>query len=83
VQGDALLNMLGHLLRGCTRRGVDLAARYGGDEFVVVLPDTPVFARSPLTAWRPSSHPIMSMYAVPDLRKGVRLPSMTATLLRS
>lgn len=39
AQGDAVLERVGSLLN-YARRGSDIAARYGGDEFVVLLPHT-------------------------------------------
>lgn len=38
--GDAVLKHMGALLRGIAREG-DMAARYGGEEMILVLPDTP------------------------------------------
>lgn len=40
VQGDVLLRMLAGILQ-TTIRGVDTVGRFGGEEFVVVLPETP------------------------------------------
>lgn len=38
--GDRVLEQLGAILRNTLRRNVDIAARFGGEEFVVLLPET-------------------------------------------
>ncbi len=40
AEGDKLLSMLGAILRDALRT-VDVAVRYGGEEFLVVMPETP------------------------------------------
>ncbi|MEX1147550.1 MAG: PleD family two-component system response regulator [Sphingomonadales bacterium] len=39
--GDEILKEFGHRV-ACNIRGVDLATRYGGEEFVVIMPDTDI-----------------------------------------
>ena len=41
-QGDACLREISDVLRRATRRVTDLAARFGGEEFALVLGDTPL-----------------------------------------
>ncbi len=41
LQGDAVLTTIGKLLKSNVRE-VDLACRYGGEEFVVILPETEI-----------------------------------------
>jgi diguanylate cyclase (GGDEF)-like protein len=40
--GDQLLGTIGAAISHSVRRGTDIGARYGGDEFAVLLPDTPL-----------------------------------------
>lgn len=40
VAGDQCLAEVAQVLRDCCQRKADLAVRYGGEEFVVLLPDT-------------------------------------------
>lgn len=42
LPGDKLLQELASIVRGEVRQEVDVVARYGGDEFVIVMPLTPV-----------------------------------------
>lgn len=38
--GDQVLTRVGHLLSTCVRQPLDMAARLGGEEFTLLLPDT-------------------------------------------
>ena len=40
MAGDHLLRRIGEIVQSTLRAGSDLAFRYGGDEFVVLLPET-------------------------------------------
>ena len=43
LMGDKLLTLIGQIINNHVR-GSDIAARYGGDEFAIILPDTPAEA---------------------------------------
>ncbi|MDR2577207.1 MAG: diguanylate cyclase [Chitinispirillales bacterium] len=40
LMGDKVLKALGEVINSCVRKDIDAGFRYGGDEFVVILPDT-------------------------------------------
>jgi diguanylate cyclase (GGDEF)-like protein len=42
LEGDACLRSVADIIRSNVTRGSDICARFGGDEFAVVLGDTPV-----------------------------------------
>jgi two-component system cell cycle response regulator len=63
-EGDALLkDLANHLTR--TVRASDIAGRWGGDEFYIVLPDTPLDGARRLAqrclAWRDGAPPTLSI----------------------
>lgn len=41
-QGDFVLRELANLLKGALRKGLDIPCRYGGEEYVTILPMTPL-----------------------------------------
>ncbi|MDO5576566.1 MAG: diguanylate cyclase [Fibrobacter sp.] len=41
--GDLVLRSLGQIIKVCIRKDVDNGFRYGGDEFILILPDTDKF----------------------------------------
>lgn len=68
VRGDACLREIGTVLREACRRPGDIAVRYGGEEFVMILPGTPrsgamTFARGLLR--------LLSSRAIPHPRSAV------------
>jgi diguanylate cyclase (GGDEF)-like protein len=71
--GDLVLLALGNLLSAQTRHG-DIACRYGGEEFVVVLPGAPVEkARSRAEVWRAAFQDLRVAHEKTELRATLSL----------
>ncbi len=49
VAGDGCLRMVAHALATCDSRAGEVIARYGGDEFAILLPETDLAAASALS----------------------------------
>ena len=72
--GDAVLRALGHELRDCSRTS-DIACRYGGEEFTIVLPNTGIDDAS---AW---AERLMRRVRGMEVRLGNRaLPGVTVSM---
>jgi diguanylate cyclase (GGDEF)-like protein len=69
--GNSVLQMVGKSIQGVIRQGVDPAFRYGGDEFIILLPEADkaqayIIAQrlhQALSALRPPAIPIKSLQA--------------------
>lgn len=69
--GNSVLQAVGKSIQGAIRQGVDLAFRYGGDEFVIILPEADkaqayLIAQrlhQAISALRPPTIPIKSLQA--------------------
>jgi diguanylate cyclase (GGDEF)-like protein len=71
--GDLMLLALGNLLSAQTRHG-DIACRYGGEEFVVVLPGAPVqAARARAEIWRTAFQEMRVAYEAKELKATLSL----------
>jgi diguanylate cyclase (GGDEF)-like protein len=71
--GDAVLQALGILLRGQTRAG-DIVCRYGGDEFLLVLPNMkPDDVTRRAEAWRVAFHDMEIYYGELQLQSTISI----------
>ncbi len=83
LAGDAVLSAAGHQMRDVLRAS-DLRCRYGGEEFLVVLPDTPASGASRVAEslrqaiaelvvpWQNAAIPITASLGVATARRGER-----------
>jgi len=65
LEGDQILIKLGEVIRECLRKS-DTAYRYGGDEFIVVLPETRANEAMKVAERIRALFPAASSYRVPD-----------------
>ena len=72
--GDAVLRELAERMRGCVR-GVDLVCRFGGEEFVVIMPDTELDTAG-IVAERIRNRVAVEPFTLPDGQKLARTVSV-------
>jgi diguanylate cyclase (GGDEF)-like protein len=71
--GDAVLLGFATLLQGVAREGIDSVVRYGGEEFLLVLPETDLEAGVRLAEW------LRARFGAAPLDTGPGGPSLTVT----
>jgi len=65
LEGDKILNRVGEVIRECLRKS-DSAYRYGGDEFIVILPNTPGKEAQKVAERITASFPLENLGRRPD-----------------
>lgn len=77
LEGDRCLQFVAHVLRSVCQRPLDVATRYGGEEFALILPNTPksgamIFAKGLHKLIREQSRPhVQSPLSIVTLSSGI------------
>lgn len=77
LSGDAVLSAVGQRLRHVLRKS-DIRCRFGGDEFMVVLPDTPESGAHRVAEWLRSEMEQIKIDANPPIRVSISVGITTA-----
>ncbi len=77
LSGDAVLSAVGQRLRHVLRKS-DIRCRFGGDEFMVVLPDTPESGALRVAEWLRSEMEQIKIDANPPIRVSISVGITTA-----
>jgi diguanylate cyclase (GGDEF)-like protein len=78
LAGDAVLGALGQRIRQVLRRS-DVRCRYGGDEFMVILPETPAAGAARVAEWIRGEIEQLEIADVPGIALSVSIGAATAT----